>query len=188
MIDGFVEGINQALKKRGLPIVSEKIYRDVFTFPIKKYYKKLGFDFKEEPFEIPGDEFVIYYQKNFSKIKLQKDTRHVLRTFQKNDITQSILSAGRHDFLLKWVLSHDLKKFFKKIIGIDNQYASGKIGQGLSLIKNLPYDKKEIILIGDTIHDSDVAEEININCFLINHGHVSTHRLKSTGRKGIFQI
>ena len=27
-------------------------------------------------------------------------------------------------------------------------------------------------MIGDTNHDSDVAEELNINCILIDHGHV----------------
>ena len=38
-----VEGINQGLLKRGLPIISEKTYRKVFTFPVEDYYKKLGF-------------------------------------------------------------------------------------------------------------------------------------------------
>ena len=178
-----VEGINQGLSKRNLPIISDHIYRDVFTFPVEKYYKKLGFNFEEEPFEVAGDEFVVYYQKYFSKADLQKDARFVLNTILKANITQSILSAGKHDFLLEWVLNYDLKNYFIEIVGINNQYANGKIEQGLTLINNLPYNKKDIILIGDTIHDSEVAEKINVNCFLIDHGHVSKKRLQSTGRK-----
>ncbi len=178
-----VEGINQGLLKRGLPIISEKTYRKVFTFPVEKYYKKLGFNFEKEPFEIAGDEFVAYYGKYFSKAILHKDVRYVLNKFYSFNITQSVLSAGKHDFLLQWVTSHNLKKYFLKIIGINNQYAKGKTEQGLSLIKDLPYDKEDVVLVGDTIHDSEVAKSMKINCFLIDHGHVSNERLKSTGRK-----
>jgi len=178
-----VEGINQGLLKRGLPIISEKTYRKVFTFPVENYYKKLGFNFEKEPFEIAGDEFVAYYGKCFSKATLHKDVRYVLNKFYSLNITQSVLSAGKHDFLLQWVTNHNLKKYFLKIIGINNQYAKGKTEQGLSLIKDLPYDEEDVILIGDTIHDSEVAERMKINCFLIDHGHVSNERLKSTGRK-----
>ena len=39
-----VEGINQALIKRNLTPISEDRYREVFTFPVRDYYKKLGFD------------------------------------------------------------------------------------------------------------------------------------------------
>ena len=41
---------------------------------------------------------------------------------------------------------------------------------------------KNIVIVGDTIHDSDVAEKLKINCVLIDHGHVSGEGLK-TGRK-----
>ena len=76
-----VEGINQALIKRKLAPISEAKYREVFTFPVKDYYMKLGFDFDKEPFEIAGDEFVSYYGENFHKTKLQNGSRFVLRQF-----------------------------------------------------------------------------------------------------------
>ena len=177
-----VEGINQALIKRKLAPISEAKYREVFTFPVKDYYMKLGFDFDKEPFEIAGDELVLYYGENFHKTKLQNGSSFVLRTIQSRSIPQSILSAGRQDFLLDWVSSHKLEKYFFKIVGIDNQYAKGKIAQGIKLIKDLPYNSKDIVIIGDTIHDSDVAEKLKINCILIDHGHVNGERLKKTGR------
>ena len=177
-----VEGINQALIKRNLTPISADRYREVFTFPVKDYYMKLGFDFDKEPFEIAGDEFVSYYEEYFHKTKLQNECRFVLRAIQSNSISQSILSAGRQDFLLDWVSAHKLEKYFLKIIGIDNQYAKGKVEQGIKLINDLPYNEEDIVIVGDTIHDSDVAEKLKINCVLIDHGHVSGERLKKTGR------
>ena len=40
-----VEAINQALNKRNLPMLTEGKYKDVFSFPVEDYYKKVGFDF-----------------------------------------------------------------------------------------------------------------------------------------------
>ena len=86
------------------------------------------------------------------------------------------------DFLSDWIIAHKLEKYFFKIVGIDNQYAKGKIEQGLKLINDLPYNSEDILMIGDTNHDSDVAEKMKINCILIDHGHVNRGRLKKTGR------
>ena len=106
-----VEGINQALIKRNLRQY-QKINIGGFHLSVKDYYMKLGFDFDKEPFEIAGDEFVSYYGENFHKTKLQNGSSFVLRTIQSNSISQSILSAGRQDFLLDWVSSHKLEKYF----------------------------------------------------------------------------
>ena len=177
-----VEGINQALIKRDLPPISEDRYRKIFTFPVKEYYKKLGFDFDNEPFEIAGDEFVDYYGKNFHKAKLQKGSRILLSEIQSKSISQSILSAAMQSYLMSWIYAHKLEIYFSEIVGIDNQYAGGKIQEGIKLINKLPFKSGDIAMVGDTNHDSDVAEELNINCILINHGHVDSKRLKKTGR------
>ena len=178
-----VEGINKALDKRGLKTINEQTYKDIFSFPVKDYYQKLGFDFSVEPFEIAGDEFVLYYEKHFNRTKLHSQCRSIIKNIFAVGITQSILSAGKHEFLLEWVKAHNLQKYFIKILGIDNQYATGKTELGMSLINNLSYSNNEVVLIGDTIHDSDVAESMNIDCLLMDQGHVNNDRLQKTGRK-----
>ena len=45
--------------------------------------------------------------------------------------------------------------------------------------KNLT--KKNILLIGDTIHDLEVASALDVDCVLVDIGHVSSKRLKETG-------
>jgi len=178
-----VDGINNGLKKRGLTTISEETYKKVFTFPVQDYYKNLGFNFEEEPFEVAGDEFVEYYSRQFHLTELHSECRLVLKKTYNLGITQSILSAGKHEFLIEWVKAHRLEKYFIKIVGIDNQYATGKTERGRYLINELPYRSNEIVMVGDTIHDSDVAESINVDCLLVEHGHVNFDRLQKTGRK-----
>ena len=43
-----VECINRMLTKRELPLLTTESYREVFTFPVKKYYELVGFDFNKD--------------------------------------------------------------------------------------------------------------------------------------------
>jgi phosphoglycolate phosphatase len=178
-----VEGINKSLEKRSLQTITKEIYRKVFSFPVEDYYERLGFDFNKEPFEVAGDEFVAYYAKCFHKVKLHKQVSSALGALEIAGFSQSILSAGKQEYLDQWVKVHGLSEYFMIIRGIDNQYARGKIELGISFIKELPYDKDEIIMVGDTVHDSDVADAMGIDCLLIDHGHMGNKKLKTTGRK-----
>ena len=47
----------------------------------------------------------------------------------------------------------------------------------LDFIKNENINPKETLLIGDSLHDSEVASSINTNCVLIASGHTSKERL-----------
>ena len=145
-----VEGINNSLEKRSLDTITEKIYKKVFSFPVKDYYERLGFDFKKEPFEVAGDEFVEYYGKFFHKVKLHDQVDSVLESISNAGLSQSILSAGKQEYLYEWVEFHGLSDYFVMIRGIDNQYATGKIELGLSFINELSYAKDNVVMVGDT--------------------------------------
>jgi len=41
-----VQTINEMLDKRNLPLLSVNDYKDVFSFPVKNYYQKIGFDLR----------------------------------------------------------------------------------------------------------------------------------------------
>ena len=177
-----VKSVNLELLKRDLPPLTEEGYRAVFTFPVEEYYKKIGFSFDKEPFNKVGDRFVSYYANHFSKVRLHQNSISILQKILLCGTTQSILSAGKQEFLDQWVNEHDLEKYFIKILGIDNQYAKGKTDIGKTWIDELLYDSKSVVMIGDTGHDSDVASTMGIDCVLVDHGHVSNDRLKETGR------
>lgn len=177
-----LDSFNISLKKRSLSSIDYQKYRSIFTFPIINVYKKAGFSFENESYEKISGEFVSFYENNFHKVKLHNQVRESLERIISKGLSQSILSAGRQDLLNNWLKSYDISEYFFKIVGVQDQYASGKLDQGLSLKKDLSFNDNEILLIGDTLHDHEVAESLNIDCILIDHGHVSTNRLERTGR------
>ncbi|WP_289475076.1 hypothetical protein, partial [Klebsiella pneumoniae] len=57
-----IESVNVLLQRRGIaPIDSVESYRNVFCFPIVKYYEKIGFDFSVEKYSDVAVEWVDEY-------------------------------------------------------------------------------------------------------------------------------
>ena len=176
-----VQTMNQMLERRGLPVLSVDGYKSVFTFPVKDYYQKIGFDFQTEPFEIPALEFINCYNSQVNECSLHKDTLRVLHYFQSIDVKQYILSAMEQEVLDNCLRHYQINKFFEYVSGLDNIYAASKIENGRRLIADMKLDASELVLIGDTVHDFEVATELGCQCVLIADGHQSKEVLQATG-------
>ena len=55
--------VNSMLAARGLPTLTVEDYREVFDFPVKDYYARVGFDFDREPFEVLAPIWVAEYNR-----------------------------------------------------------------------------------------------------------------------------
>lgn len=178
-----IDSMNILLEERDLPRLSVEQYRNVFTFPVKHYYELIGFDFTTEDFNVPAHKFIDNYQKNLSKASLFQDTETVLKLFSDKNYNQFILSAMEQNSLRTSVNDMKITNYFTKIVGINNHLAHSKIGIGLELINDLGLIKSETLMIGDTLHDIEVANSMGINCVLISNGHQSEKILKINGHK-----
>jgi len=176
-----VQTMNEMLQKRSLPLMSITSYKEVFSFPVKDYYQKIGFDFEKESFEIPALEFIERYNAQVSSCLLHQDTFKVLNYFRSAGIRQFILSAMHQEVLDDCVKHYQIDQFFEHVSGLDNHYAASKTGNGHRLISDFHLDVNELLLIGDTVHDFEVASELGCRCILIANGHQSREVLQATG-------
>jgi phosphoglycolate phosphatase len=179
-LDHCISTINVLLKKRKLPQLDRDRYKEVFSFPVKNYYQSVGFDFSKEDFEIPAKEFIELYNKDLNNCELQPYSIQVLKSFKEKGARQFILSAMQEDMLEKSLKQNGIFNFFEGIAGLNDHYAVSKIERGMKLIENFNIDKNNAFIIGDTIHDYEVASEIGIKSILIADGHQSVERLKQT--------
>jgi phosphoglycolate phosphatase len=178
-----IEAMNLMLRERELQLLDEEVYRNVFTFPVRDYYSKIGFDFDREPFETPALEFIENYDDMVKDASIFSDTIMALDAFRSRGYTQMILSAMQNEFLNRLVRQHAIAHYFDAISGIEDHYASGKVENARKLIAGLDGNAGEIIMIGDTIHDHEVGEELGIRVILVSRGHQSEERIRSTGRE-----
>ena len=173
--------INEMLVKRNLPELSITKYKEVFSFPVKSYYQKIGFDFQDESFEIPALEFTERYNDQVIGCNLHQDSLKILSHFQSIGARQYILSAMKQDILEDCLKYYQINHFFEYVSGLDNHYAASKIENGHRLISDLKLDVDTLVLIGDTVHDFEVGTELGCSCVLIANGHQSKKVLQATG-------
>ena len=57
--------------------------------------------------------------------------------------------------------------------GVNNFYANGKSYIAHEHLAKLTLPKSEILLVGDTLHDAEIAEDLGIDCLLYSGGHNS---------------
>lgn len=173
-----VDVIDKMLIKRGLAGMTKERYCEVFDFPVKDYYQNIGFDFEKESFEIVGTEFIVEYDKRQYECNLQHSVKELLHVLNQNNFHLSVLSAREQSMLEQNLKHFEINHYFPVISGLKDHYANGKLESGLQLIENAHVAPEFTILIGDTLHDAEVAKEMGIDCILIASGHQAIHRLE----------
>jgi phosphoglycolate phosphatase len=176
-----IEVMNDMLFRRSLKPIDLNIYRDLFDFPVKDYYKKIGFDFYKESFEIVGAEFIELYDLRHFELNLRLDALKCLSRFSSENKTQYVLSARNQKQLAEEMEYYEILSHFKTFAGLPDNHARGKIGIGQQLIENENILTEQTVIIGDTTHDFEVASSLGIDCILIEDGHHSSRRLKNCG-------
>lgn len=176
-----VQVMNKILERRNIPQLSIDLYKEVFTFPVRDYYQKIGFDFENEPFEVPASEFIVHYNELVNSCQLHKDSVQTLTQFKNRGLSQFILSAMQQDTLNQCLERYQIASFFEYVSGLGDHYANSKIENGHQLIAELTLNPKRILLIGDTCHDFEVAQALGCSCVLVTNGHQSRTVLEATG-------
>jgi len=172
-----VEVLNIILTNRDMQSISYDTYRKLFDFPVKDFYRKLGFDFDTISFDDIADEYISEYRKRLPLCKLHENAEQVLIAIKDLGCTQSILSAYQQNLLAEAVASFNLTNHFIKLIGLNDYYAASKIDNGKKWIVQLDCSSEQTLLIGDTVHDYEVASQMRVDCVLMDFGHQSREKL-----------
>lgn len=181
-LDLSVESVNVLLKERNIPELTAERYRDIFGFPVVDYYVKAGFDFEKEPFEIPAKQYVKLYAAGAPNLNLFQDVVDTLNFFKENGYRQIVLSAMKDDNLKLMINNAGISHFFEHIFGISDNYAREKVSLGKQVVEKLNLNPSECLMVGDTLHDAEVAEQCGFDCILFSGGHVSKQRLETKGK------
>jgi len=176
----FIKIMNSFLIKRQLPLISLDDYRRSFVFPVKNYYKNLGFNFSKESFNDLSLEFIDKYKEAMFFPPLVKNMQSLLVELNKKKIKQVVVSVQENSLLKKAVTHYGLDPFFYYTQGTNNYQATSKISIARAVFKKHLSLSKKTILIGDTEHDAEVARALNIDCCLVSYGHCNKEKLQKT--------
>ena len=173
--------LNEMLIMSNHPPVSKDKYLHIFTFPVYDYYKKAGFNFDKEPkddFKELSSYFVKHYYAQFDSLQVFHDVLFFFKEHY-NKYNLYLLSATKESDLVTVTKKLDIYKYFKKVMGTNDIYASSKLEIAESYFTKNPIDFNKTMFIGDTLHDNEIAKRFNSISVLIDRGHQAKDVLAS---------
>ncbi|MDE6241765.1 MAG: HAD hydrolase-like protein [Anaeroplasmataceae bacterium] len=180
-VDLCLDLLNDILKNQNKKLVTKEQYKDIFTFPVKKYYELAGVDFSIESFESLADKFIAAYQPLSLKCGLFPNSIEAFQKLKEKGYHLVILSASEKNNLLEQCESFGIVSYFDSILGIDNIHAASKVGIALKFMEEKHIKGEDILFVGDTLHDLEVAKAMGASCMLVSCGHQSTSILTQGG-------
>lgn len=173
---------NEMLLADGREPITLSQYREWIEYPILRYYEKLGYRFTPEEFREVSEDYHRIYDSRRQEAGLQEGVVKVLEMLRDAGFTQSVLSAYHQEGLSAAVEDLGIGEFFEDIIGLSDKLAHGKIQNALDWLESRDLRPEAVMMVGDTLHDAEVADALGCGCVLYSGGHNDRGRLAETGR------
>ena len=175
------QALDRMMRNRNLGSVTLEEYRNRITYPVIQLYYEAGFDFVNESYEDMCEEYIRYYKENAATVALHEDAVGLLSWLRDRGVRQHIVSASEYGILVAQIAHYGIRDYFDTISGQKNNRGDSKEHLARELMASLCADPDKVLVIGDTIHDFEVANHIGAHCFFVTNGHCSEARLLATG-------
>lgn len=175
-VQACLDALNAILREHHLPVLTVEEYRARFRFPVPQFYQELGLKPSSAfEWEAIAESFHIRYLFSHH-LKLQPGAREAVASLTQAGIRQGVLSALEQDLLVFQLHQLHLAPAMAFIRGSDNYQGASKERAAQSLRLEQP-----VVLVGDTLHDAEVARAQGWHCILCSAGHQTPERLRQSG-------
>ena len=179
-------------RRKGRPIAMD-YYRDHFAFPVKPFYKSIGVCLENEDWDALAVEYHDTYAAQPKR--LNPEAVAALERAKASGARQSIISALRQDLLEEITAELGVAKYMDFIYGVDNLDGRSKVERARELISALQTPQtpqtpqtsqtsQSFVLIGDSLHDKEVADALGARCVLCAQGSHAAWRLRAVAPTG----
>lgn len=180
-VDACVATVNTILAEHARPSLTRDEYLARFGFPVRAFYADLGLDLDTAGFERLSRTYIERYLARLVDIRPRADALRTMHALAERRVEQSVLSAMESRLLEELLHRLDLRRHVARVRGLDDFHAGSKSALGVGLARELDVAPEEILLVGDTLHDYEVAQEIGCACLLYARGHQAPERLAASG-------
>ena len=174
--EAALKTLNIMIERRGGKPIGMEFYLDTFAFPVRPFYDMIGIGAKSEDEwnEIARE----YHETYLSQPKgLNAGAVAALEAAKAAGCGQSMLSALRQDYLDVQMKEYGIDKYFDFVYGSNNLHGASKVDRARELIARLAVP--HLVMIGDAVHDKEVADALGVPCVLVAQGSHAAWRLRA---------
>ena len=177
-----LDTLNAMLEKRGGRRIAMDFYRDHFAFPVKPFYEAIGVRLGNEDWDALAREYHDIYAEQPKG--LNAETFAALEYANGRGARQAIVSALRQDLLSAITEELGVARYMDFVYGVDNLDGRSKIERAHELVAVMGVAPQDAVLIGDSLHDKEVADAIGVRCVLCAQGSHAAWRLRAVAPTG----
>ena len=178
-VSAAVNALNRMLSSRDAAPITVEHYRRRFGFPVRPFYAELGVDLDKWDWDEICRDFHSFVAAEPQNVR--DDAFAALSLARDLGFRQCVLSALRQDLLDEALERNGLRGFFDFAYGVDNLDGASKLERGRELVAAIGSGARDTVMIGDTLHDAEVAKALDTDCILVAYGHQSPDRLVTAG-------
>jgi phosphoglycolate phosphatase len=162
--------MNSVLHERGLPVLPHvDAYRKVFGFPVQTFYARVGVT--DVDFRVAAGRYLELFASSVRQAPLHPDADAALSAIGRLGVEQVLISATPTDVLQRQMAPHAIGDHFDQILGITDAYAPSKAAVVASWLRSSGHDPRRVLMVGDTNHDEEIADELALGFVRFAQGH-----------------
>jgi phosphoglycolate phosphatase len=180
-LDSCVATLNSLRTARALTPLTRAEYRASFGFPVRAFYEATGFDFATHDYQALSRDFIAEYRRRAGEMSVAVGARDVLAKLAAAGILQLVVSAMEATLLGEMLAEHGLLPHLRGFFGTRDHGAGSKVALGVEAVRREGADPATAIVVGDTLHDLELARAIGCRAVLYAGGHQHRPRLEAGG-------
>ena len=180
-----LDTLNIMLAKRGVKPIALEFFREHFAFPCRPFYDMIGMHVEDDEWDALAQEYHDIYAEQPKR--LNRETIAALERVKRSGAKQSIISALRQDLLDEVTARMGVADYMECIYGVDNLDGASKLDRALELMSRIAPSvggQPDVVLIGDALHDKEVADALKVRCVLCGQGSHAAWRLREVAPTG----
>lgn len=175
LLDDAAAGLatmNLVLAESGLPAIDGMdAYRRDFVFPVRDFYRTVGFD-DDEAFGAASHRYLELFGGQVAGSALAPGAREAVEELAAAGLRQVLVSATMEDALAAQMAPHGLDDCFEAVVGITSGAQNpSKLTAVAGWLRGSGLDAHEVVLVGDTNHDEQVAAALGCRFIRYDGGH-----------------
>lgn len=180
------DACNHFIAAMGGKPITLTTYREKFVVPVIDFYESIGLP-REKVLKntIKNAEiFHKYYELRASTIRSRSNSKLLLQWLEQNNISSVIFSNHIVARIQEQIERLSIAKYIDKVIA-NSQLDEALKGRNkyeklADYIKTKNLTSKEVLIIGDSSEEVEIAKNIGSISVAITHGHYSTARIKAS--------
>jgi len=174
------ESVNDMLSRRDMAPITFEQYSSYVETPIIGFYRHI-FDLEKISFEQIAVEFHSGFDLHMKGRGLMPGAMEVLDAFRDAGVKQVIVSSSEKGQLMRYAESYGILDRFDAVLGADDLEAGSKVERARSYIERSGIDPRSTLVVGDLLHDAEMAQAVGARCALVAKGHQLRQHLEPCG-------